>query len=168
MMTLWGCSYNPTPPYRSDWWLTTCGREKAASIIKLFLPAGTWSTSTHMSVRSGDWAPPVSFRQPSTAIGGRAGGRATVPPCSIILLWAHPLSCPHQRCICPTCPLTAVSISPRCLSSRKVMQKTTMKCYKTWPNGAKQYDKDYIVFHHSWTQMLDYGLREATQCSALN
>lgn len=91
-------------------------------------PAGIWSTSTHMNVKSGAWAPLVSFRPQSTATGGKAVARALALPSSITLLWAHLLFCPRLSYKCPTClcPLTIVAISPRCLSSRKVMAQDTV------------------------------------------
>lgn len=122
-VSLW--VFNPTLTLQKSihWWLTDhMTKWQSPSLSLSSVPAGIWSTSTHMNVKSGDWAPPVSFRQLLTATGEKDVGRATAPPSSTIHLWAPPPSCPHQRYTCPTllCPLTTVAISPSCLWSRKV------------------------------------------------
>lgn len=84
--------------------------------------AGIWSTSTRMSVKSGDWAPLASFRQLLTATAAKAEGRVMAQPSWTALLWEAKAFCPHQRYRCPTYPflLTTVARSPRFLWSRKV------------------------------------------------
>lgn len=129
-VSLWDCAFNPTPTLQKSihWWLTDHMTKwhsdftPSTSLSSSSFPADIWSTSTHMNVKNGDWAPPASFRQLLTATGGKDVGRATAPPSSTTHLWAPPPSWPHQRYTCPTylCPLTTVAISPRCLWSRKV------------------------------------------------
>lgn len=115
-----------------------------------FSPAGIWSTSTHTNVKSGAWAPLVSFRPPSTVTGGKDVARALALPSSITPLWAHLLFCPHQSYKCPTClcPLTPVAISPRCQSSRKVTAQDTV--YDTNSREASLFAPAFWNFMSLW------------------
>lgn len=72
-------------------------------IIFSFPSTDTWSTCTRMNVTRGVWATPTSSRQPSTATGVRAGGRASAVPSSPTRPTGPPPCCRRPRSLRRRC-----------------------------------------------------------------
>lgn len=110
-------------------WAKLClWKLRRAHLLCTLLISDTWSTCTHMNVKRGHWATPTSFKQPSTAIDGRAGDRALAALSSPTLQTGLPPCCPRRSSPRPAWAWQWAPTGPRWVTSTRSRKVRFVYC----------------------------------------